>query len=158
MHRKIIIRMAIAISCFFLSCSEWTPEADGYFIVDGKRYRLHLAIIRLSPSISGNSFYATEIGFAGGAYQNAQIVVISSSKTLSSGVYPLEVVKSLIPPRTLGYSLSYGELNNIYSDAKSEGSLTVAISGNNYSLDFSGTTKGQNVQIHYAGRVQIDPF
>jgi hypothetical protein len=140
---------------FFLmvSCQEWTPQADGYYMIDGKRYNVHImAIYRATfPQSSNNNI---EVILQGAPAYNVRMFVSVPANTLSEGTY--HVSYGYEPLGINSISVLRGNTSeDITSDINSEGNMTVEVSGRNYVMDFNGIIKGHTVQIHYAGLVSI---
>jgi hypothetical protein len=136
-----------------MSCEEWTPQADGYYIIDGKRYNVHImAIYRATfPEPSNNNI---EVILQGASAYNVVMFVSVPANTLSAGTY--HVSYGYEPLGINSISILRGNISEVItSDINSEGNMTVEVSGQNYVMDFNGKIKGRTVQIHYAGLVSI---
>jgi hypothetical protein len=135
-----------------VSCEEWTPAADGYFVVNHKRYPVHIMVIYKDTN------YNPEIVLQGAPYVNATMFVSTSSSTLTKGTYGLSA--PFYEPMSINsLNLRYGKTSpEINADKDSEGSMTVEVSGINYVLDFKGTIGGYPVEIHYSGLVSQQSF
>jgi hypothetical protein len=144
--------LLLLIFILFISCQdEWTPEADGYYIVDSKRYKVHIMAIYSDPfpQSSNNNI---EVVLQGASAYNVVMFVTVPSNTLSKGTY--HVSYGYEPLGINSISFLRGNLaEDITSDINSEGTMTVDVSGRNYTMDFKGTVKGRTVEIHYAGLV-----
>ncbi len=141
------------IFLIFMSCEEWTPQADGYFVIDGKRYNVHIMTIYGDPfpQPSNNNIHVT---LQGAPSFNVSMFVTVPSNTLSEGNY--HVSDGYVRFGINSIKFFRGNMaEDITSDANSEGDMTVEITGQNYVMEFSGKIKGRVVQIHYAGLVAV---
>jgi hypothetical protein len=136
-----------------IGCEEWTPEADGYYIIDGKKYNVHIMSIygAAFPQPSGNNI---EVTLQGAPYYNITMFVSVPLNTLSEGTYHISWGYELLGINSIGL-LSGNTSEYITNDINSEGTLTVEISGQNYVMDFNGQIGGHPVQIHYSGLVSV---
>jgi hypothetical protein len=135
-----------------MSCQDWTPEADGYYIIDGKRYKVHIMSIYNDPFASpSNTTNETEITLQGAPYYNVTLFVRSPSVTLTAGTY--KVSYFVDDPVRVSLSMIAGNSTTIGMDGNSSGEMTIKISGNSYTLDLNGKLQGKTVQIHYSGLV-----
>ena len=134
-----------------MSCEEWTPPADGYYIVDGKRYNVHIMAIygATFPSSSNNNI---EIILQGAPAYNVVMFVSVPGNTLSAGTY--HVSWGYEPLGINSISILRGNTSDtMTSDIDSEGNMIVEVSGRNYVMDFTGKIQGRSVQMHYSGLV-----
>lgn len=141
------------IFLLFISCQEWTPQADGYYIIDGKRYNVHIMAI-LGASFPQSSNNNIQVILQGASAFNVSMFVTVPTNTLSNGNYH---VSYGYEPNGINWIrfLRGNTSEDITSDIDSEGNMAVSISGQNYVMDFSGKIKGHTVQIHYAGLVSV---
>jgi hypothetical protein len=140
------------IILFITSCEEWTPEADAWYEVDGKKYDLHLMTILTSPfgvSPHNNNF---EINFDGASGNNINASIFVPNTTVETGKYKLTFLLSDAPSMNF-VNIRRRYINDMNSDINSTGTMTVQASGRNYIVDFSGTIQGHQVKIHYDGIV-----
>lgn len=138
---------------FIMSCQEWTPQADGYYIIDGKRYDVHIMAIygETFPQPSNNNIRVT---LQGAPAYNVVMYVSVPANTLSEGTY--HVSYGYEPLGINWISILRGNTSeDITSDINSEGNMTVEVSGSNYVIDFNGKIKDLTVQIHYSGLISI---
>lgn len=136
-----------------ISCEEWTPQADGYYIVDNKRYNVHIMAVYKAtfPQPSNNNI---EVILQGASAYNVTMFVSVPANTLSEGTY--HVSYGYEPLGINWISILRGSTSgSITSDINSEGNMTVEVSGQNYVMDFSGKISGHTVQIHYSGLVSL---
>jgi hypothetical protein len=136
-----------------MSCQEWTPQADGYYVIDGKRYNVHIMAIygATFPEPSNNNI---EVILEGAPAYNIVMFVSVPANTLSEGTY--HVSYGYEPLGINSISILRGNTSeDITSDVNSEGNMTVKVSNRNYVMDFNGKIKGRTVQIHYSGLVSI---
>ena len=131
--------LAFLLPCLMFSCEKWTPEADGYFVVDDVRYNVYILVV---TPMSGGFFMQGAPGF------NTTVGIGS----FNPGTYHVD------------YYGGQGSMNievrwrsayvlQSYSDMKSTGTMTIKSSGENYIMDFDGVIQGKKVQMHYAGLV-----
>lgn len=138
---------------FVMSCEEWTPQADGYYIIDGKRYNVHIMAI-YGETFPGPSNNNIEVILQGASAFNVVMFVTVPSNTLSSGTY--HVSYGYEPLGINSISILRGNISeDITSDQDSEGNMTVDVAGRNYVMDFNGKIKGRTIQMHYSGLVSI---
>lgn len=123
-----------------LSCTEWTPEATGSFSVGQKKYSLILATIE-----GGNLYFRSKPG-----YYIEMWVPPNGLKNIS---YPF-VYSASSPARISWIRVLQGASNQITSDINTTGTLTIKVTGNDYTFDFSGVIQGQQVTLHYQGLIQ----
>jgi len=136
---------------FIMSCQEWTPQADGYYTIDGKRYNVHIMAIS-GPTFPQPSNNNIQVILQGAPAYNIVMVVFVTSTTLSAGTY--HMFDGNEPLGINSISILRGNLSeNITSDNNTEGTMKVEISGRNYVMDFNGKIRGRTVQIHYSGMV-----
>lgn len=138
---------------FIISCQEWTPQAEGYYIIDGKRYNVHIMAIygETFPQPSNNNI---QVVLQGAPAYNVVMYVSVPANTLSEGAY--HVSYGYEPLGINSISILCGNTTEVItSDINSEGNMTVDVSGRNYVMDFSGKIEGRTVQIHYSGLVSI---
>ena len=146
---------SVMLMSFFLilSCEEWTPQADGYYIIDGKRYNVHIMSIygETFPGASNNNIRVT---LQGAPAYNVSMFVSVPSNTLSQGNY--HVSYGYEPLGINWISILRGNTSEgITTDIDSEGNMTVEMSGRNYVMDFNGKIKGRTVQMHYSGLASV---
>lgn len=136
-----------------ISCQEWTPQADGYFVVDGKRYNVHIMVIHsaIFPQPSNNNI---EVTLQGAPAYNVSMFVSVPLNTLSEGTYHVSYGYEPMGINWIRF-LRGNTSEDITSDINSEGKMTVKVSGRDYVMDFNGKIMGHTVQIHYAGLVSI---
>jgi hypothetical protein len=128
-----------------MSCEEWTPEAEGYYVIDGKRYNIHVMVIKTYPF--SNSI---EILLQGAPAFYVDMIVSVPAKALNEGTYDLSY--GLSPSLISWMSILRGNIfEEITSASNSEGSMTVKMAGDNYVLNFDGKLGGSTVQFYYSG-------
>ena len=136
-----------------VSCEDWTPQADGYFIIGTTRYPVHIMVIYPDNYASATANYNPEIVLQGAPYVNVTMFVTTTSRTLPEGTYGLSA-PYYEPSGINSLNLRYGSGSaEISADEDSEGTMTVEVSGKNYVLNFDGQIQGRTVQIHYSGLV-----
>jgi hypothetical protein len=137
-----------------MSCQEWTPEAEGYYEVDGKRYNIHLMQINTYP-ISTN----LELILQGAPAFYVQVFVWVPDKKLSAGDYNFSYGKSepFINSMTINRGTNRA-LEIISYSSNSTGTMTVEVAGENYNLNFNGNIGGNNVKFYYSGLVASRNF
>jgi hypothetical protein len=153
LKKRIRALMLFALFLLFMACEEFTPAADGYYVVDGKRYDVHIMAIykEVFPQSSGNNI---EVILQGAPAYNIVMFVSVPSNTLSEGDYHISY--GYEPFGINSFSLLRGNTSQtISSDINSEGTMTVDITGSDYLMDFDGQIGGHSVQIHYSGLVSI---
>lgn len=139
---------------FLTSCNEWTPQAEGYFIINGKKYDIHVMVIitdddDINPFI--NSIYMI---LEGAPAFNVSISVLAPGRTLVGGDYFLS--KEYEP-----YALNFveflrgntSEYITVSANSNGSGTMSVKINDGNYKLDFKGKIDSYNVEVHYSGLV-----
>ena len=144
----------VVLFALTISCEDWTPQADGYYIVDGKRYNVHIMAIygATFPQPSNNNI---EVVLQGAPAYNIVMFVTVPTNTLSDGTY--HVSYSYEPLGINSMSILRGNTSEyISSDIDSEGNMTVKTSGRHYEMDFNGKIQNHTVEIHYSGLVSID--
>lgn len=151
----ICVKYSILLFFVFLtSCNEWTPQAEGYFVINGKKYDINVMVIvtdsdDISPDI--NSIY---IILSGAPAFNVSISAWAPGRTLVGGDYFLS--KEYEP-----YALNFVQFlrgnttEYITVDPRNNGtgSMSVQINGGHYTLDFDGKGDNYNVEVHYSGLV-----
>jgi hypothetical protein len=138
-----------------ISCQEWTPEADGRYVIDGNTYKVHVMVIYPSvyPMPSNNNIEVTLQGPSG---YNVVFRVTVPGNTLAETTYH---ISNGIEPLGINYiQLLYGAGNEIISDPDSEGTMTVGITDKNYVLNFEGEIAGHSIEIFYSGLVATQLF
>ncbi len=138
--------LLLLLFLLIMSCQEWTPQADGYYVIDGKRYNVHIMAIRSYPQYSNSNI---ELILQGARAYNVLMYVSVPGSILKDGTYQLSY-NSLM--RINWISILRGNTTEeITSNNNSEGNMTVKVSGLHYVMDFNGKISGHTVQIHYSG-------
>jgi len=140
-HRSLLLFLFL----LSMSCQEWTPEAEGYFVIDGKRYNIHLMVIKTFPFSNG-----IEVLLQGAPAFYVDMIVSVPAKTLNEGTY--KVSYGYYPSGISWMSMLRGATSEqITTDSNSEGSMTVEVAGENYVLNFNGKIGGRTIQFYYSG-------
>ncbi len=140
-HRSLLPFLFLLIA----SCEEWTPEAEGYYVIDGKRYNIHVMVIKTYPFSN-----SVEILLQGAPKFYVDLIVSVPAKTLNEGTYDLTY--GLSPSLISWMSILRGNVfEEITSASNSEGNMTVNLAGENYVLNFNGKIGGHPVQFYYSG-------
>lgn len=133
------------------SCEKWTPQADAYYVVDGKRYPLDLLVTYQPPDLQPTG---VQLVFTGAPGYNITTSVNNSSGELVEGTYV--VTRQNLPLTINGFEINRGdrlpEIQSYYNQSD-EGQMTVTISGSTYTLDFSGQIDSHDLQIYYSGLI-----
>jgi hypothetical protein len=119
------------------ACEEWTPLAEGYFSVDGQRWKVHVMYIDGSSVIH---FQGNEVN----------TTVSFWPQNIAPGTY--HVAYSGNEPNSISVSVYCGPTCFVDMDNTSTGTMTLELSGGNYVVEFSGTINGRNVEVRYRGR------
>jgi hypothetical protein len=132
------------------SCSEFTPEADAYFTVDGKRYDQYVMIVD-DPEFPNPVQNGITVFTQGASGYNVTMGVIVPGTTLVAGTYDVSYFP--VEASTINSFSIYrnNKESSINLDSESTGSMTVSASGNNYKMDFTGTIQGHAITVHYDG-------
>ena len=144
--------LPVLVLLLIVSCQEWTPQADGYFMIDNKRYPVHVMVVYTDTFFDDNAVkYDPEITLQGAPYCNVSMHVWSPTRTVPAGKYELAKNYNLMEINSV--ELSFGKSNTLNADYLSTGTMTVEVSGDHYNLDFKGIMQRRNVEIHYSGLV-----
>jgi hypothetical protein len=131
--------LSLLLPCLMFSCEKWTPEADGYFVVDGVRHNVYILVV--TPT-SGGFF------MQGAPWVNTTVGISS----FNPGTYHVAYYGG---PGSMNIEVRWSSSNVLqsYSDINSTGTMTIKSSGENFIMDFDGVIQGKKVQMHYAGLV-----
>jgi hypothetical protein len=123
--------------------------ADGYYVVDGKRYNVHIMAVygAAFPSQSANNI---EVTLQGAPSFNVTMFLTSPGNTLAAGDYHVSWGYELRGINSLNVRYGGSEFS---ANQSSVGNMTVETSGNHYIMDFDGNIQGHKVQIHYSGLI-----
>jgi hypothetical protein len=146
--------LPVLVLFLVVSCQEWTPQADGYFMIDNKRYPVHVMVVYTDTFNDQGGKYFPEITLQGAPYCNVSMHVISPTRTVPAGKYEMTRDYNLMDITSVG--ISFGKSNNLSTDYLSTGTMTVEVSGDHYNLDFKGVFQRRNVEIHYSGLTAQD--
>lgn len=150
--------ITIIISSILVSCTEWTPEAVGYFSVDGQRYNVHLTTLRTnSYSKPSDPAFYNELIFSGAPNYYITMSITSPSNALSNGTYPYEYYVSSDQMKISYYRVRYGsDSKDFDTNIDSQGSMVIEISGSTYTFDFSGIIEGHSIKMNYVGMIKFE--
>lgn len=137
------------IAALLLLCScenNWTPEAEGYFTVDGIRYDLHLATNDVFDDNSGG------LNFVGPPY--CQIELVLSTAQLELPEYSLN---SGSEGKIITMMISYGRELSVTADENASGMLTIGVGDAHTDIyNFTGQIGGHDVVIYYHGLTDLE--